>query len=521
MAKDPRGARPNIVLIMADDLGYSDIGCFGGEMHTPHLDSLASAGVRFTNFYNNAVCVPTRASLLTGLYPRQVLSNHGGQLLTHNNVTIAEVLRDAGYRTYMAGKWHNGHQPHTIPVARGFDRYHGLLSGCSNYFNPGIKRDGEPEPAHKSPGNLRHWGIQDQVILPYTPEDPDFYTTDVFHSQAVEFLDDHGSDAQPFFLYLAECAPHFPLHARPQDIAKVGDRYAIGWDEVRRRRHERQLAAGLVQPGWGISPRDSRAPAWEDAPDKAAEAHAMAVYAAMVERMDHGIGRVLEKIRQLGKEEDTLVIFLSDNGACAGEIHNTPEVAPGPVNSYHTIDPAWANASNTPLRLFKVFDHEGGISTPFIARWPRVIQKRGALDRRFGHVLDFLPTFAQLAGTDVPAEFAGHPVLPPEGVSFAAGLAEGATQEHLDERREVFWEYLGCRAVRQGRWKLVSQGAARNQSGLIVDSDDRWELYDLHDDRCEGSELNDRHPDRALGLADRWEQWVQRCAADAQAGVGG
>jgi len=513
----PRGSRPNIVLIMADDLGYSDIGCFGSEIQTPNLDRLAAGGVRFTNFYNNAVCVPTRASLLTGLYPHQVLSGRGGGLLTSNNVTIAELLRDAGYRTLMAGKWHNGYWPDATPVARGFDRYWGLLSGCSNYFNPGEQRPGEPAPAHKLSGDMRRWGDQDRVMFPYTPEERDFYTTDVFSDKAITFLEEHGTSEQPFFLYLAECAPHFPMHAWPEDIARVGDRYRIGWDEVRRRRAARLQEERLIEPRWGVSPRDDRAPAWDDEPDQAGRAHAMAVYAAMVERMDFAIGRVLDKIRALGKEQDTLVLFLSDNGAAAQAIHNTPDVPPGPVDSYHTIDAPWANASNTPFRLYKVFDHEGGISTPLIASWPRMMTQGGAIDRTVGHVLDFLPSFAELAGVDVPTEFDGHPVLAPEGRSLATQLTgQRPSTELADEDLVLCWEFSGCRAIRHGRWKLVSQGAPRQHAGMTIDvAADSWELYDIHADRCEGTDLVDLHPDIASRLEGDWQNWLRRCAAEA------
>ena len=246
----------------------------------------------------------------------------------------------------------------------------------------------------------------------------------------------------------------------------------------------------------------------------------MAVYAAMVERMDFAIGRVLDKIRALGKEQDTLVLFLSDNGAAAQAIHNTPDVPPGPVDSYHTIDAPWANASNTPFRLYKMFDHEGGISTPLIASWPRMIAQGGAIDRTVGHVLDFLPTFAELAGVDVPAEFDGHPVLAPEGRSLATQLTgQRPSIDLADEDRILCFEFSGCRAIRHGRWKLVSQGAPRQHAGMTVDvAADRWEFYDIHADRCEGTDLGDRHPDIASRLEGDWQDWLRRCAADAAAG---
>ena len=525
---DPRGARPNILLIVADDLGYSDLGCFGGEMQTRHLDRLAYEGVRCPNFYNNAVCVPTRCSLLTGLYPQQVLPPGGGGVIPDNNVTLAELLGDAGYHTFGAGKWGLGHRADSLPVARGFDRFWGLLSGCSNYFNPGEQRGGEPAPAHKAPGDMRHWCDQGEVLLPFTPEDRDFYSTDAFSDKAIEFLDELGGadpagddGGRPFFLYLPECAPHFPLHAWPEDIERVGDRYAIGWDEVRRRRHRRLLDEGLLPPETPLSRRNPRVVAWGQEPDREARAYAMAVYAAMVERMDAAIGRVLTKIEELGRRDNTLVLFLSDNGACAEPIHNTPGVAPGPFDSYHTVDAGWANASNTPFRLFKVFDHEGGVATPLVASWPRMMAGgaddgiAGRIDHSVGHVLDLLPTFAELAGGEIPRERDGLRVLPHPGRSMAAQLTgQAPAREPADDGRVIYWETRGCRAVREGRWKLVSEGPPRQHVGVPVrTTGDHWELYDLHADRCEERDIVGTHPDVAARLEGRWQQWRRECVA--------
>ena len=297
-----KNARPNIVLIMADDMGFSDLGCYGGEIRTPNLDRLAHRGLRFTHFYNNAVCVATRASLLTGLYPQQIDTHWGHHLQPdRGNVTIAEVLKEAGYRTLMAGKWHNGNQRGEIPVERGFDRYWGLLSGCSNYFNPGQKRPGEPAPVHKSPGDTRPWGDDDKILHPFTPEDPSFYTTDAFTERALSFLDEYGGEEKPFFLYLAHAAPHFPMQAPPEDIAAYRGRYMEGWDVLRARRYSRLVEIGLVDPAWSVSDRDGVVPPWDDARDKERWDQKMAVYAAMIGRMDLGIGRVLDKIRAQGK----------------------------------------------------------------------------------------------------------------------------------------------------------------------------------------------------------------------------
>jgi len=304
--------RPNIVLIMADDMGYSDIGCYGGEICTPNLDRLAAGGLRFTQFYNNSICVPTRASLLTGLYSQQVGVHYNTPTVMKNCVTLAEVLRSAGYRTLMTGKWH----AEQIPCQRGFDRYFGLADGCCNYFNPGPRRAGEGEPGRKltSFGYPRRWAIDDKVYLPYKPKDKNFYTTDAFTDYAIDYLQQYGREERPFFLYVAYTAPHYPLHAWGEDITRYRGKYMVGWDKLRQQRFERMVEMGLVDKRWGLSPRDEEVPKWDSVEDKDSWDLKMAVYAAMIDRMDRNIGRIIAKIRQLGKEDNTLVLFLSDNG---------------------------------------------------------------------------------------------------------------------------------------------------------------------------------------------------------------
>lgn len=499
--------RPNVVLILADDMGFSDIGCFGGEINTPNIDRLAAKGIRYTHFYNNAVCMPTRASILTGLYAHQAGSADRAGLKETGNVTVAEVLRSAGYRTLMCGKWHNGTRPCELPTARGFDRYYGLLSGSSNYFNPGLKLDSRPEPAHKKPGDTRPWGIDGEVVCPYTPDDPDFYATDAFTDKAVDFLDQYGREDRPFFLYLAYTAPHFPIQARPEDIAKYRGQYLRGWDRLREERWERMVATGLAQARWRLSPRDQLAPAWNDVANKEKWDLKMAVYAAMIDRMDHGVGRVMDKLRELGKEEDTLVAFLSDNGGCAEHIDCTPHIPPGGVDSYCTVDAPWANLSNTPFRRFKVFDHEGGISTPLVVSWPRVTGEGGVCHEP-AHVIDFMPTFVELAGTEYPAERNGASVLPMEGRSLA-GVLRG---ERMAERGPLFWEFRGCRAARVGQWKIVSQGPPRSHVNIQIEpGHEAWELYDMERDRCELADLSGRYPDIVHNLDAQWQQWFNRC----------
>ncbi|MDA0790579.1 MAG: arylsulfatase [Proteobacteria bacterium] len=503
--------RPNILLIMADDLGFSDLGCYGGEIDTPNLDRLAEQGLRFTRFYTNAKCSPSRASLLTGLYAEQVTEK--GDLHTlhaRNNITIAELLRLAGYRTLAAGKWHNGAEPERRPVARGFERFWGLLSGCSNYFNPGERRDGEPEPGRKSEDEMRPWCDQDTILHPFTPTDPDFYTTDAIADHAIRFLDECGTGEAPFFLYLPHCAPHFPLQAWPQDIARYRERYTAGWAEIRQRRYARLLELGLIDSRWGLPAADERSESsYANLGEHAVET--MAVYAAMVDRLDQSIGRVLGKIRDLGQEDNTLVLFLSDNGGCAEEIHNTPHLPPGTIDSYQTVGAAWANASNTPFRLFKDFDHEGGIATPLIASWPAVI-KGGGLVHDVGHILDFLPTFAELAGVEVPSEYEGRGVLAPEGRSLAPVLRQKGS---VGGDRELYWMIGGARAMRQGKWKIVTQGPERIQAGIPIQAGhEAWELYDMEADRCELYNLAHRHPERVESMSASWDAWYTRCLAD-------
>jgi len=510
--------RPNIVLIMADDLGFSDLGCYGGEIHTPNLDRLAEGGIRFTQFYNCAVCVTTRASLLYGVYPDQAgvhtIGDSGCIALKDNweygvypeqaaplprtrieparhCVSLAEVLKAAGYHTFMAGKWHGAH----LPVERGFERYYGLLSGCCNFFNPGLRRPGEGEPGRKRPGEARPWAIDDKVIRPYTPQDPNFYATDAFTNQALAYLDQYGRDDKPFFLYLAYTAPHFPIQAPPENIAKYRGRYRIGWDELRRRRYERQKQLGLIDPRWALSPRHPKVPSWQEVEGKDAWDLKMAVYAAMIDRMDENIGRVLAKLRELGCEDNTLVLFLSDNGACAEAIHTTPDVPPGPVESYHTVDAPWANVSNTPFRRFKMFLHEGGIATPLIAYWPKGIQRPGTITNQLGHVIDIMPTFCEIAGIEYPREFQGETIQPMEGRSLLP-IFQGRPREGHEY---LFWEHKGYRAVRHGRWKLVGCRAGA------------WELYDLETDRTELNNLAAAMPDKVRELAARYEQWAKRC----------
>lgn len=491
--------RPNIVVIMADDMGFSDIGCYGSEIATPHLDGLAAEGLRFTQFYNAARCCPSRASLLTGLYPHQ--AGMGGMVstlakpkpegpyqgyLNDQCVTIAEVLRNSGYRTYMSGKWHVGEQREYWPRRRGFDRYFGLISGASSYWE--ILEEERKQ---------RIMALDDER---YLPEGDAFYMTDAFTDHAVEFLEQQPGPEHPFFLYLAYTAPHWPLHAWPEDIAKYRGKYRIGWDELRQRRYQRLLELGIIDPKWALSPRDADVPPWDSVEDQDDWDLRMSVYAAMIDRMDQGIGRVLAALKRIGAEENTLILFLSDNGGChetaEGRKLHKPGTKPGERGSFTAYKRPWANASNTPFRLFKHWVHEGGIATPLIARWPAGISARGTLTHQMGHIIDLMPTCLETAGAVYPA--AGRdgktPVLPLEGRSLLP-ILQGKTRE---PHPELYWEHMGNRAVRQGAWKLV---AAKNGD---------WELFDMEADRTELHRLGAEHPGKAEELLSLYETWAKR-----------
>jgi arylsulfatase len=475
--------RPNIVIIMADDMGFSDIGCYGSEIATPNLDRLAAHGVRFTQFYNTARCCPTRSSLLTGLYSHQAGIGHMVEdrghpayqgYLNDRCATIAEALAPAGYRNLMAGKWHVGSEHPNWPVDRGFHRYYGIVNGGSNYFR-------------LTPG--RRLALDNS---PCTPPGENFYLTDAFTDYALKFMDEAASRQDPFFLYLAYTAPHWPLHALPSDIAKYRGNYRMGWDELRLRRHRRMIEMGIVDKRWPLTPRDPQSPAWGNVPDQDMFDLRMAVYAAQIDRMDQNIGRVLETLREKRIEDNTLVLFLSDNGGCAEEVNRgAPGALPGTPDSFTSYGRPWANASNTPFRLYKHWVHEGGISTPLIARWPAVIKRHGTLTPQPGHVIDLMATCLDVAGAQYPGN-----VTPLEGKSLVP-VFQGKRRKPHDA---IFWEHEGNRAVRQGKWKLVSRHP------------DAWELYDLEADRTEMNDLSKRHPGKVNDLRARYDAWAARCS---------
>ena len=489
-------SKPNILLIMADDMGYSDLGSYGSEIDTPNINRLADEGLRFTQFYNAARCCPTRASLLTGLYPHQ--AGMGGMVvgnpesrepgpyqgyLNDNCLTIAEVLKNAGYTTLMSGKWHVGEFRPVWPVDRGFDRYYGLISGAANYFN--VTRAKNP--------NARRVMAQDDQALPLPTEN--FYMTDAITDHAVNMLQEYTDG--PFFHYVAYTAPHWPLHALPEDIAKYKGKYKQGWDELRKERYERMVNMGLIDPEWKLSERDDAALAWEDVPDKELMDLKMAVYAAQIDRMDQGIGKILKTLEDQGRLDNTLVLFLSDNGAChesgaLGRDFWGNGVEPGGPDSYQSYGRSWSNAGNTPFRLHKHWTHEGGIATPLIVRWPQTIKSGGELTHQPGHIIDFMATFVDIAGAVYPTEYNGNAILPQQGKSLLP-IFQGETREPHDY---LFWEHERNRAVRHGNWKLVARDSGE------------WELYDLEADRSETTNLATKHPELVNQLESKWMEWA-------------
>ena len=489
-SKQVSTTKPNIILIMVDDMGFSDIGCYGGEVQTPHLDQLASEGMRFTQFYNNGKCTTTRASLVTGLYPR---STNGNKHLRWNMITIGEAMQTCGYTTALCGKWHLGREKINHPFHRGFDRFYGLLDGCSNFFNPV-----QPDPKYKG-GRTRVFGSDDKRITEF-PDD--FYTTDAFTDQAIKAIQSADESKQPFFLHVTYTAPHYPLHAKPADIAKYRGKFKMGWEEMRRQRFERQQEMGLANSSWKLSEGDSKSYSWEDA-EQDFEDHRMAVYAAMIDSVDQNIGRIMTTLKETGHDKDTLIMFLSDNGGCSEEPggRDPAKRNPGPKDDYVAVGPAWGWAQNAPFKRFKSWMHEGGISTPFIAWWPENIQA-GSINRDVTHLIDLLPTCVEIGGNRYPNTFT-HPttneetkIIPVEGISMLPLFQSKSRAGH----KQLCWHWAGNRAIRQGDWKLVWDK---------LNPAKKWELYNIAKDRCELDNLADKESDRVEAMQDDWLEWAK------------
>ncbi len=499
--------RPNILVILADDMGYSDISCYGSEIPTPNIDSLAAKGVRLTQFYNAGRSCPSRASLLTGLYPHAAgmgdmvhnlgIPSYQGYLNNHC-VTFAEVLKQSGYNTYMSGKWHVGNKPDQWPTKRGFDRYFGLIGGASSYFDLLAYRK-------SAKGNDQILALDDSI---YTPADSGFYMTNLFTDYAIQFLDDANKKENPFIMYLAYTAPHWPLHALREDIELFRGKYMIGWDSIRVQRYRRMLKLGIIPPNTVLSPRDENVPAWSEISEneKYLWDTKMAIYAAMIYRMDLNIGRVIAKLREMKELENTLIVFLSDNGACHEVLRGGDIIErrgePGTQMSFGSYEYPWANVSNTPFRMYKHWMHEGGIITPFIACYPSLI-KANTINNELAHITDLMPTFIELAQSKYPKKYKDNTINPlDEALSLISLFKAGKYK--LDDPRGFEWEHEGNKAIRKGDWKMVSKwDIEKNKPG-------EWELYNISKDRCELKDRSKENRNLVKFLDDWYLKWAVR-----------
>ncbi len=482
---EARDQHPNILLIMVDDMGFSDLGCYGGEIDSPNIDSLAAEGLRFSQFYNTGRCWSTRASLMTGLYPHEAghasmdrKSPHRAYQGTSPDIApfVSELLKKGGYRTYHVGKWHLQGKDNLWPLQRGFDRSY-CVKRQDNFFNPVQLLD------------------EGKVIKRPGDKDPDYYITDAFNQRTLQYLDEHFSQyrEEPFFLYLAHTAPHFPLHAPAGTVAKYRNSFRDGWDVVRQTRQARLTELGLIN--CPLSARDPDAVAWDSLTEVQKEEWSgrMAVHAAMIDHVDQGIGHIVEKLKNYKALKNTLILFLSDNGASAeylirGDGHD-PSAPLGSGKTYRTLEVGWANAANSPFRMHKIWNHEGGISTPLIVHWPEGLtdqQQSNSISNEVGHVIDLVPTMLETAKVSIPEKMSGRSLVP---------IFQGKSR---NPNHPIFWEHVGNRAVRVGDWKLVAEFQKP------------WELYNLSTDRAEMNNLVKTKPDKAARLAKIWQEWADR-----------
>jgi arylsulfatase A-like enzyme len=477
--------KPNVILILADDMGWSDLGCYGSEVATPNLDKMASQGIRFTQMYNTAKCFPSRASLLTGLYSQQTGYHTSYKQPMNNAITLGELFKEAGYKTMWSGKHHSTE----LPTTRGFDHYSGLFEGASNHFNPGLQREGEGLPAQKRPD--RPWVIDGEIIQPYTPP-KNFYTTDAFTDYALDWMDEQNAE-EPFFLYMSYTAPHDPLMAWPEDIEKYRGKYKEGYEANRNTRFQKQKELGLISADYPLSKATFRN--WENLSEKqkTEEDLKMAVYSAMIDRLDQNIGRLLSKLDEMKVRENTLILFLSDNGASA-EVVNTVqgEGEIGSLTRWTSLGPDWANVSNVPLRYFKNYSHEGGIKTPLIAYWPDGIKEGNQISNTPLHLIDLMPTFVELADANYPLEFNNQRIKPLDGMSFLP-ILKG---QDVKREKPLFWQWKKGKAIRHGDWKMVAY-------------DDQWALYNLKTDPVEENDLSKVNPEKYNELMAKYEAWSQ------------
>ena len=493
----PEMQSPNIILILADDLGFSDLGCFGSEISTPNLDKLAGEGIRLTSFYNSGRCCPSRAALLTGLYPHQAgigdmvqdkgLPAYQG-FLSENSATIAQLLKTKGYNTIVSGKWHVGLVPSALAHNRGFDKSFTMLNNGSSYFNS--------EPIYND-GRTVNFLMNGQKM---ERQDTSRYLTQAITDFAVKSLDEVKTSAKPFFLYVTYTAPHWPIQALPEDIAKYKGKYLKGWESVRKERFARQKASGIIDKNWQLSPRYHGGKEWKElsADEQEMWDTRMAIYAAMIDRMDRGIGDILSKLKQIKQDKNTLVIFVSDNGGSGDTVKDWNYVTqkngtPGSTASIDSYYPEWGNVSNTPFSLFKKNTHEGGTASPFIAWFPGQIQP-GKISNQVGHLIDLLPTCLDWAGLQYPQEFNGKTLTALSGQSLKTTLTSNAKTSD----RTLFWEHEGSRAIRSGPWKLVAE------------IHQPWSLYNLKTDRTETQNLASKHPEKVKQLEKEYLEWAKK-----------
>ncbi|MCL4116271.1 UNVERIFIED_CONTAM: hypothetical protein GTU68_057075 [Idotea baltica] len=468
---------------MADDMGWSDLGCYGSEVHTPNLDRLAEKGMRFTQMYNTSKCFTSRAALLTGLYAQQTNYHKSYKQPMTGAITLGELFKMAGYTTMWSGKHHSTE----LPSTRGFDHYSGLFEGACNFFNPGERRAGEGQPAQKRPD--RPWVLDGKVIQPYTPP-KDFYATDAFTDYALTWLDDQPQE-DPFFLYMAYTAPHDPLMAWPEDIEKYRGKYNGGYEEIRKARFQKQKELGLLPPNYPISQATFKD--WDalSEDEKMEEELKMEVYGAMIDRLDQNIGRLMSKIEDMGIADNTLVLFLSDNGASAEVVRNVKGSGEiGSLTRWTSLGEDWANVSNVPYRMFKNYSQEGGIKTPLIAYWPEGIKNQNSISHTPLHLVDLMSTFADLTDVLYPEEYNNQKIIPQDGISFLP-ILEGSS---IERKEPLFWQWKGGKAIREGDWKLV---ALNNE----------WKLYNLINDPVEEYDLSKSNPDRFTALKEKYEKW--------------
>ena len=499
MAQKVPSKKPNIIIILADDMGYSDIGAFGSDVQTPNLDEMANKGLKLTQFYNASRCCPSRASLLTGLYPHQAGVGHMVNTrpqpayqgyLNKNCVTIAEVLKQNGYATFMGGKWHVGQAKEHWPLQRGFDKYFGLIDGANSYF------DNRPY----RPNQKLTIALDNE---PYTPG-KNYYSTDAYTDFAIDFISQKEKE-KPFFLYLAYQAPHWPLHAKEEDIAKYRGKFMKGWEMMRKERYQKQLKSGIIHKSTKLSSLDSACRKWDSlsAEEKINWDEKMAVYYAMIDRVDQNIGKLRRKLKEMGEEENTVIMFLSDNGGSSESISNTgfkPEILKANLlpasnpQSFTAYGLEGANVSNTPFRLFKHWEYEGGTATPFIAYGPAIVKPKQQ-SHQPAHLIDLMATCLELSGASYPTEYGGNKIVPAEGKSLVPLFKNEKRIGH----ELIGFEHEGNRALRMGDWKLVSAYPANI-----------WELYHLKSDRSELTNVAGKYPEKVEQLILEYENWANR-----------